>query len=138
MSSTVFVDSAAWVALLHRGDSLHERAVEVYRRMVGEGRMLLTISLVLVEVASALVIRAGQIAIFGRGVSPDDDAITEPFQITNALLDFPGGRRSARGRDQPDQVAWLQSPCFHRFHRRNDRPSVVRDKANEALLRCYS
>ena len=53
MSRTVFVDSAAWVALLHRGDSLHARAVEVYRDLVREGRVLLTTSLVLVEVASA-------------------------------------------------------------------------------------
>jgi predicted nucleic acid-binding protein len=53
MSRTVFIDSAAWVALLHRGDSLHARAVDVYRELVTEGRVLLTTSLVLVEVASA-------------------------------------------------------------------------------------
>ncbi|HZT60857.1 MAG TPA: PIN domain-containing protein [Pyrinomonadaceae bacterium] len=53
MSRAVFVDSAAWIALLHSGDSMHARAVEVYRRSVAEGRKLLTSSLVLVEVASA-------------------------------------------------------------------------------------
>lgn len=53
MSCLVFVDSAAWIALLHSGDSLHARAVEVYRELINEGRKPLTTSLVLVEVASA-------------------------------------------------------------------------------------
>jgi uncharacterized protein len=54
MSQPVFVDSAAWIALLHRGDALHARTIEVYRRLITAGRRLLTTSLVLVEVASAL------------------------------------------------------------------------------------
>jgi predicted nucleic acid-binding protein len=53
MSRAVFVDSAGWIALLHGGDSMHARAVEVYRRLIAEGRRPLTTSLVLVEVASA-------------------------------------------------------------------------------------
>lgn len=56
MTHPVFVDSAAWIALLHRGDSLHARAVEVYRRLVGEDRKLLTTSLILIEVASAFAV----------------------------------------------------------------------------------
>lgn len=53
MSRLVFVDSAAWIALLHRGDGLHARTIEVYRQLIADGRRLLTTSLVLVEVASA-------------------------------------------------------------------------------------
>jgi predicted nucleic acid-binding protein len=58
MSRAVFVDSAAWIALLHSGDGLHPRAVEVYRRLIAGGRTPLTASLVLVEVASAFAARA--------------------------------------------------------------------------------
>jgi predicted nucleic acid-binding protein len=50
----VFVDSTAWIALLHSRDELHSRAVDAYQRLLGNGRRLITTSLVLVEVASAL------------------------------------------------------------------------------------
>jgi predicted nucleic acid-binding protein len=58
MTRPVFIDSAAWIALLHGGDGLHSRAVEVYRQLIAEGRTPLTTSLVLVEVASAFAARA--------------------------------------------------------------------------------
>ncbi len=63
MMPTVFVDSAAWIALLHRGDGLHARAVEVYRRLVSEQQRLLTTSLVLVEVASAFAATRRRLAV---------------------------------------------------------------------------
>lgn len=56
MSNDVFVDTAGWVALLHRGDALHERAVAVYQQLITDGYALVTSSLVLVEVASAFAV----------------------------------------------------------------------------------
>jgi predicted nucleic acid-binding protein len=53
MNGAVFVDSAAWIALLHSADSLHARAVVEYKLKIDEGRLLVTTSMVLVEVASA-------------------------------------------------------------------------------------
>jgi hypothetical protein len=54
MNSPVFVDSVAWIALLHSGDSLHKQTVELYEQLVADHRSLLTTSLVVVEVANAL------------------------------------------------------------------------------------
>ncbi len=54
MTSPVFVDSVAWIALLHSADSLHKQTVDFYGKLVADGRGFVTTSLVLVEVASAL------------------------------------------------------------------------------------
>ena len=54
MSSPVFVDSVAWIALLHSADSLHEQTVQSYRKLVTDARDFVTTSFVLVEVANAL------------------------------------------------------------------------------------
>lgn len=53
-SRDVFVDSTAWIALLHLRDELHERATAEYARLISDSRRMITSSLVLVEVASAL------------------------------------------------------------------------------------
>ena|ERR1044071_1983083 len=53
MSPQVFVDSAGWIGLLHKGDDLHDRAVAEYSRLVDYGYLFVTTSLILVEVASA-------------------------------------------------------------------------------------
>jgi len=53
MSAPVFIDSGAWIALLHRADSLHESTVELYRKLIDNRRIFLTTSLILVEVANA-------------------------------------------------------------------------------------
>jgi|SRR5437588_1680461 len=54
MSSPIFVDSVAWIALLHSADSLHQETVDIYRKLVADARNLVTTSLVLVEVANTL------------------------------------------------------------------------------------
>ncbi len=54
MASEIFVDSTAWIALLHRADSLHVAATQAYEQIFQAGHILVTTSLVLVEVASAL------------------------------------------------------------------------------------
>ena len=54
MNSPVFVDSVAWIALLHSADSLHQQTVELYAKLVEQACPLVTTSLVLVEVANAL------------------------------------------------------------------------------------
>ena len=54
MNSPVFIDSAAWIALLHNADSLHKQTVGIYRKLVADGCHFLTTSFVLVEVANAL------------------------------------------------------------------------------------
>jgi len=54
MSSPIFVDSVAWIALLHSADSLHHVTVDLYKKLVADGRNFVTTSLVLVEVANTL------------------------------------------------------------------------------------
>jgi predicted nucleic acid-binding protein len=54
MNQPVFIDSAAWIALLHSADSLHNQTVGTYDKLVADRRDFVTTSLVLVEVASAL------------------------------------------------------------------------------------
>ena len=54
MAGEIFVDSTAWIALLHRADSLHVAAAQAYERIFRGDQILVTTSLVLVEVASAL------------------------------------------------------------------------------------
>ena len=54
MNHPVFIDSAAWIALLHSADSLHKQTVVTYDKLVADSRDFVTTSLVLVEVASAL------------------------------------------------------------------------------------
>jgi predicted nucleic acid-binding protein len=58
MNPPVFVDSVAWIALLHSADSLHKQTVEFYKKLVADGRDFVTTSLVLVEVASALSVQS--------------------------------------------------------------------------------
>lgn len=53
-SRKVFVDSTAWIALLHSRDELHDRAISDYGRLIKEARPLVTSSLVLMEVANTL------------------------------------------------------------------------------------
>lgn len=50
----VFVDTAAWLALLNVSDSLHSRAREIQETLRREGARLLTTEFVLLEVADAL------------------------------------------------------------------------------------
>ena len=56
MKSAIFVDSVAWIALLHSADSLHEPTVGLYSQLVSDARSFVTTSLVLVEVANGVVI----------------------------------------------------------------------------------
>lgn len=60
MSSPIFVDAVAWIALLHSADSLHRQTVKFYKKMFADRRTLVTSSLVLVEVASALSARSSR------------------------------------------------------------------------------
>lgn len=49
----VYVDTAALVALAHKRDSLHEKAVSVYRRLLNEKSRFLTTNAVLLEVGNS-------------------------------------------------------------------------------------
>jgi predicted nucleic acid-binding protein len=51
---TVFVDTAAWIALLNRSDALRPRALEVMATLQQQKSNLVTTELVLLEVADAL------------------------------------------------------------------------------------
>lgn len=50
----VFVDTAAWIALINIRDALHGRAQSVYNRLVQQRVLLITTDFVLLEVADAL------------------------------------------------------------------------------------
>jgi uncharacterized protein len=54
----VFVDAAAWVAVVDRGDTHHEAAVACHLRLMNERRLLVTTNLVVTE-AHALILRYG-------------------------------------------------------------------------------
>ncbi|MFH0968263.1 MAG: PIN domain-containing protein, partial [Methanobacteriota archaeon] len=49
-----FVDSACWIALLNRQDSLHKQANAVYQGLMKEGSQFITSSSVIEETANAL------------------------------------------------------------------------------------
>ncbi len=51
---TVFVDTAAWIALVNKRDSLHERAQAIMSELAGHKAHLVTTEFVLIEVADAL------------------------------------------------------------------------------------
>ncbi len=50
----IFVDTAAWIALLNADDSLHTRAWEILKELRRENARLVTTEFVLLEVADAL------------------------------------------------------------------------------------
>ena len=51
---TVFVDTAAWIALINSRDALHERALQVMAQLARDKTQLVTTEFVLLEVADAL------------------------------------------------------------------------------------
>lgn len=53
MNEKIFVDTAAWIALINRDDILHEQAKAVMRQLRDEKLRLVTTEFVLVEVANA-------------------------------------------------------------------------------------
>ena len=54
MKKPVFVDTAAWLALLNKSDALHEKAKRIRNKLVRErGKFLLT-DYIVVEIANAL------------------------------------------------------------------------------------
>jgi predicted nucleic acid-binding protein len=54
----VFVDSGAWIAIAVRGDAHHQVAVNQYRALLAESRLLVTTNLVIAE-SYILIRRAG-------------------------------------------------------------------------------
>jgi hypothetical protein len=54
----VFVDAAAWVAIVDRSDTHHEAAVALHQRMMKERRPFVTTNLVIAE-SHALILRYG-------------------------------------------------------------------------------
>lgn len=54
----VFVDTAAWIALLNGSDALHSRAKQVMNELIQQKVLLVTTEFVLLEVADALSIPA--------------------------------------------------------------------------------
>ena len=58
MTREVFVDAAAWVAIVDRSDSHHQAAVALHQRMMKERQPFVTTNLVIAE-AHALILRYG-------------------------------------------------------------------------------
>ena len=54
MKKPVFVDTAAWLALLNKSDVLHEKAKRIRNKLVRERRQFLLTDYIVVEIANAL------------------------------------------------------------------------------------
>ncbi len=54
MSNKIFVDTAAWIALLNTSDALHQSAKQVMHQLQQQQAFLVTTDFVLLEVADAL------------------------------------------------------------------------------------
>ena len=54
MKKPVFVDTAAWLALLNKSDTLHENAKRIRNKLVKERRQFLLTDYIVVEIANAL------------------------------------------------------------------------------------
>jgi len=54
MKKPVFVDTAAWLALINKSDILHEKAKKVRDRLLKNDSQLLVTDYVIVEIANAL------------------------------------------------------------------------------------
>jgi len=52
--SKVFIDTAAWLALINKDDRFHQKAKDVRDRLVAEKHSFLTTSQVIIEVANSL------------------------------------------------------------------------------------
>jgi predicted nucleic acid-binding protein len=63
--TTVFVDTSGWIAILSRDDQFHDRAVDRYRELAGEGSGLLTNNYVVDETATRLRYGLGLAAALG-------------------------------------------------------------------------
>ncbi len=50
----VFVDTAAWLALLNESDSFHQKTKEIEKSLKGSRRLWVTTDFILIEVADAL------------------------------------------------------------------------------------
>ena len=59
MSRAVFVDTSAWYALADRGDTFHSQAVQRLRRLLDEGRALVTTNHIAGETYTLLRVRFG-------------------------------------------------------------------------------
>jgi predicted nucleic acid-binding protein len=58
--SRIFVDTAAWIALLNTSDALHEPAKQVMNQLQQQKAFLVTTEFVLLEVADALSVPVGR------------------------------------------------------------------------------
>ena len=54
MKRPVFVDTAAWLALLNKSDALHEKAKRIRNKLVRERGQFLLTDYIVVEIANAL------------------------------------------------------------------------------------
>ena len=52
--SKVFIDTAAWLALINKDDRFHQKAKDVRDRLIAEKREFITTSQVTIEVANSL------------------------------------------------------------------------------------
>lgn len=82
----MFVDTAAWIALLNVSDALHSRAKQVMNELIQQKALLLTTEFVLLEVADALSIPAirSQTVAFINGLR--QLSILEIIPISQTLL----------------------------------------------------
>ncbi len=54
MSTVIFMDTAAWLALANKSDELHATARRIHRRLLREEKRYLTTDFVILEVANAM------------------------------------------------------------------------------------
>lgn len=82
----MFVDTAAWIALLNVSDALHSRAKQVMNELIQQNVLLVTTEFVLLEVADALSIPAirSQTVAFINGLR--QLSILEIIPISQTLL----------------------------------------------------
>lgn len=54
MKKPIFVDTAAWLALINKSDILHKKAKQIRDRLIRERRQFLLTDYIIVEIANAL------------------------------------------------------------------------------------
>ncbi len=50
----VFIDTSAWIALVNKSDKLHQKSIEVQKKLTDESYELITSDYIIVEIANGL------------------------------------------------------------------------------------
>lgn len=87
---TVFVDTGAWLALVHPRDNHHAEADGLFRRAAHEKRRLVTTSLVLAELH--------RLVLFGAGIAAASAVLERLDRSPLLTVDFPTQAHHMRAR----------------------------------------